>query len=78
VKQVDMGPNLFQYATDVFRVLSTGVPTLNELTLDFGKFVTEYYAELRDKFRKDMIFIHGKNMIEFLQGLQEEGIDGKK
>ena len=60
---MERGESIFKYATDIFNALRTGVPTLNELTLNYDKFITEYYAELRDKFRKDMVFIHGKSMI---------------
>lgn len=52
-------------------MIKTGVPTLNELTLDFNKFVREYHQELRSKFTKDMVFVHAKNVIEFLQKLKD-------
>ena len=61
---------MIKYASDIFNALKTGVPTLNELTLNYDKFISEYYAELKEKFRADMVFIHGKNMIEFLQKLK--------
>lgn len=54
---------MIKYASDIFNALKTGVPTLNELTLNYDKFISEYYMELKEKFRADMVFIHGKNMI---------------
>lgn len=63
MRNVVRGENLLQYTSDLFSVLKTGVPTLNELTLDFKKFISEYHIELKQKFIKDMVFIHAKNMI---------------
>jgi hypothetical protein len=66
VKGVNRTDNLVKYASELFSIIKTGVPTLSELTLDFNTFVREYYRELKDKFVKDMVFVHAKNVIEFL------------
>ena len=63
VKRVNRDDNLLKYATDIFSVIKTGMPTLNELTLDFNKFIREYHESLRRKFVKDMVFVHAKNII---------------
>ena len=55
--------NLLKYASDLFTVIKTGVPTINELTLDFNKFIREYLEDLKHKFVKDMVFVHAKNII---------------
>ena len=55
--------NLLKYASDLFTVIKTGVPTINELTLDFNKFIKEYHEDLKQKFIKDMVFVHAKNII---------------
>lgn len=60
-----------KYASDLFSVIRTGVPQLSELTLDFHTFIKEYYHDLKEKFVKDMVFVHGKNVIEFLQTLKD-------
>ena len=66
VKGVNRTDNLVKYASELFSIIKTGVPTLSEHTLDFNTFVREYYRELKDKFVKDMVFVHAKNVIEFL------------
>lgn len=67
VKSVSRSENLMKYASDIFSVIKTGVPTLSELTLDFNTFIKEYFKQLKEKFVKDMVFVHAKNVIEFLQ-----------
>lgn len=66
VKGVNRTDNLVKYASELFSIIKAGVPTLSELTLDFNTFVREYYRELKEKFVKDMVFVHAKNVIEFL------------
>lgn len=51
-------------------MIKTGVPTLSELTLDFRTFIKDYYSDLKLKFVRDMVFIHSKNIIEFLQTIK--------
>lgn len=67
VRQVEKTDNLLKYAQDIFNVLKTGMPVINELTLDFVKYINEHCASLETQFVKDMLFVYGKNMIEFLQ-----------
>lgn len=43
VKSVSRSENLMKYASDIFSVIKTGVPTLSELTLDFNTFIKEYF-----------------------------------
>lgn len=47
------------------------MPVLNELTLDFHQFINSHFNDLCRKFLKDMTFIYGKNMIEYLQRLDK-------
>ena len=47
------------------------MPSLNELTLDFNKYVNEHYEELEERFLKDILFIYAKNMVEFLQKIMD-------
>ena len=47
------------------------MPVINELTLDFVKYINEHCAALESQFVKDIIYIYAKNMIEFLQKLNE-------
>ncbi len=63
--------SLLKYAQDIFNAIKTSIPTLNELTLDFTKFIHSHYEELEEQFVKDMFFIHGKSMIEFLDSLKQ-------
>jgi hypothetical protein len=69
---------LLKYAQDIFNVLKTGMPVINELTLDFGKFIAEHCRALETQFVKDILFIYAKNMIEFLHNLEEAGEEGAK
>ena len=34
-------------------VLKNGMPSLNELTLDFNKYINEHYEELEERFLKE-------------------------
>lgn len=62
---------MIKYAQDIFNVIKTGMPSLNELTLDFNKYVHEHYQELESRFLRDILFIYAKNMIEFLQKMMD-------
>ena len=53
----------WKYAQDIFQVIKTGMPVINELTLDFSKFIQEHCQALESQFVKDILFIYAKNMI---------------
>lgn len=44
---------------------------MNELTLDFHDFVKRNLEQLCRNYLKDMTFIYGKNLIEYLQSLDK-------
>ena len=46
MKGIDRNESLFKYAQDIFNVLKTGMPVINELTLDFVKYITEHCEAL--------------------------------
>ena len=71
VRRVERNESFLQYAQDLFNVLKTGMPVINELTLDFTKFIYEHCQLLETQFIRDILFIYAKNMIEFLQRLNE-------
>jgi hypothetical protein len=71
VRGIERNDSLLKYAQDIFNVLKTGMPVINELTLDFGKFIGEHCRALEAQFVKDILFIYAKNMIEFLHNLSE-------
>ena len=71
VRRVERNESFLQYAQDLFNVLKTGMPVINELTLDFTKFIYEHCQLLEIQFVRDILFIYAKNMIEFLQRLNE-------
>lgn len=69
VREIERTGSLWDYAREFISVLSSGVPVINELTLDFHEYIATYLNELCQKFLKDMTFVYGKNMIEYLQRL---------
>jgi hypothetical protein len=71
VRGIERNESLLKYAQDILNVLKTGMPVINELTLDFGKFIGEHCHALEAQFVKDILFIYAKNMIEFLHHLAE-------
>lgn len=42
MKGIDRNESLLKYAQDLFNVLKTGMPVINELTLDFSKYINEH------------------------------------
>jgi hypothetical protein len=46
------------------------MPVINELTLDFNKFIVEHCRALESQFVRDILFIYAKNMIEFLHNFE--------
>ena len=71
VRGVEKSGSFLKYAQDLLSVLKTGMPVINELTLDFTKFVNEHCEALEGQFVKDILFIYAKNMVEFLHRLAE-------
>lgn len=57
---------MLKYLQDIFNVIKTGMPVINELTLDFNKYITEHCQALESQFVKDILYIYAKNIIEFL------------
>lgn len=51
---------------------------INELTLDFNKYIQEHCEALEMQFVKDILYIYAKNMIEFLQKLTEAAKQGEE
>ena len=70
-RRIERNESFLKYAQDVFNVIKTGMPVINELTLDFAKFIQEHCQLLETQFIRDILFIYAKNMIEFLQKLAE-------
>jgi hypothetical protein len=71
MKGIDRNESLLKYAQEIFNVLKTGMPVINELTLDFSKYINEHCEALESQFVRDILYIYAKNMIEFLQKLAE-------
>lgn len=77
MKGVDRSESILKYAQDIFNVLKTGMPVINELTLDFTKYINEHCEALENQFVKDILYIYAKNMIEFLHKLTEAESKGE-
>lgn len=77
MKGVDRNESILKYAQDIFNVLKTGMPVINELTLDFSKYINEHCEALESQFVKDILYIYAKNLIEFLQRLAEASKKGE-
>jgi len=54
------------------------MPVINELTLDFNKYIIEHSKALESQFVKDILFIYAKNMIEFLHNLTDASEEDAK
>lgn len=63
VKSIERSESILKYAQDLFKVLKTGMPVINELTLDFNKYIHEHCEILESQFVKDILYIYAKNMI---------------
>lgn len=74
---MERNESFLKYAQDIFQVIKTGMPVINELTLDFSKFIQEHCQALESQFVKDILFIYAKNMIEFLHRLAEASTMGE-
>jgi hypothetical protein len=77
MKGVDRNESILKYAQDILNVLKTGMPVINELTLDFSKYINEHCEALESQFVKDILYIYAKNLIEFLQRLAEASKKGE-
>lgn len=71
MRGIERNDSLLKYAQDVFNVLKTGMPVINELTFDFNKYIDEHTRTLEGRFVWDIRFVYAKNMIEFLHSLEE-------
>jgi hypothetical protein len=62
-KNIERNESLMKYMQDIFNVIKAGMPVINELTLDFNKYIHEHCQALESQFVKDILYIYAKNII---------------